>query len=82
MTKLPTHVYLVTVDTEWPVSAIASDHPSIAERVQDEVLRRFASENVMRPEQVHVRKACLTDVIEVDLVPARTVGPFIVEKSP
>lgn len=81
MTELPEFVYLVTVDTEWPVSAIASDHPSIAEQVEREVARRRASANVSRPGQVHVWKARLADVREVDLIPAVTTGPSLRERG-
>lgn len=81
MTDLPEFVYLVTVDSEWPVSAIASDHPSIAEQVEREVSRRRANRNVLRPEQVHVWKARLVDVREVDLMPTTTVQASIRERE-
>jgi hypothetical protein len=79
--EIPEFVYLVTVDAEWPVSAIADDHPSIAERVEDVVTRRRKSENVYRPDQVHVWKARLTDVREVDLLPAATTRPSLRERD-
>jgi hypothetical protein len=81
VTDLPEFVYLVTVDTEWPVSAIASDHPSIAEQVENEVARRRMSRNVLEPRQVHVWKARLADVREVDLMPAVTTRPSIRERG-
>jgi hypothetical protein len=81
MAEIPEFVYLVTVDGEWPVSAIADDHPSIASIVETEVLRRRTSANVSRPEQVHVWSARLTDVREVDLLPAVTTEPSLRERD-
>lgn len=81
MADLPEFVYLVTVDSEWPVSAIADDHPSVAGAVEDVVERRRKSPNVMRREQIHVWKARLTDVREVDLMPAATVRPTLRERT-
>lgn len=79
MSTLPEFVYLVTVETEWPVSAIADDHPSIAERVDREVQRRRDNVNYP-PARVHVWKARLTDVREVDLMPSVTTRPSLRER--
>ena len=82
MADLPEYVYLVTVDCEWPVSALADDHPTImAEVVEREVARRAGSGNVSRPSQVHVWKARLVDVREVDLMPATTVRASLRERE-
>lgn len=81
MAELPEFVYLVTVDTEWPVSVVVDDHPSAAERIERVVKERRAGGNVSRPEQVHVWKARLTDVREVDLLPTTTVGPSLRERD-
>ena len=80
MADLPEFVYLVTVDTEWPVSVIADDHPSTPERVERIVQSRRESPNVW-PEHVHVWKARLTDVREVDLLPTTTVSPSLRERE-
>lgn len=82
MAELPQYVYLVTVDTEWPVSAIADDNPAIiAGRVEREVARRSASGNVWRDGLIHVWKARLADIREVDLMPSATVKPSLRERQ-
>ena len=81
MTDLPEFVYLVTVDSEWPVSAIADDHPGTAERVAREVERRSQSGNVWRPGLVHVWKARLADACEVDLLPSVMTRPSLRERT-
>jgi hypothetical protein len=80
MADLPEFVYLVSVDGEWPVSAIADCHPSTPESVEREVRRRSESGNVWRPGQVHVWKCRLADAREVDLLPAATVRPSLRER--
>lgn len=80
MTELPEFVYLVTVDIEWPVSAIA-DGPYVAETVEREVWLRGESGNVYDSRQVHVWKARLTDVVEVDLLPSATTRPSLRERG-
>jgi hypothetical protein len=79
---LPEYVYLVTVDGEWPVSAIADDHPSIAEIVESEVERRVGTIGDLnyRRRRVHVWKARLVDAVEVDLMPATTVRASLRER--
>jgi hypothetical protein len=81
---LPEFVYFVTVDTEWPVSAFADDHAqsTLAERLEREVKRRSESANVFRPGLVHVWKARVTDVEEVELLPAATIQPQIRPREP
>jgi hypothetical protein len=81
MADLPEFVYLVTVSNEWPVSAIADCHPSTADVVEREVERRSKGGNVFRPDQVHVWKARLTDVREVDLMPATEIRASIRERD-
>jgi len=77
--KLPEFVYLVTVDTEWPISAIA-DGSYAAEHVEREVNRRAGSGNVWHRSQVHVWKCRLDDVHEVDLMPTTTVRASLRER--
>ncbi len=67
MTKLPEFVYLVTVDNEWPVSAIAGDHPSVIDWVAAEVKRREASANAAYPQMVHVWRVPVADAVEVEI---------------
>lgn len=82
MTELPEFVYLVTVDIEWPVSVVVDYRDTLtAERVEHEVARRRESGNVYRPDQVHVWKARLTDVREVDLMPTTTVRASLRDRS-
>ena len=77
-TKIPDFIYLITVDSEWPVSLIA-DNETVAASVEREVHRRASSGNVSHPGQVKVWKARLTDVVPVQLNPAKTVGPSLTE---
>lgn len=82
MTDLPEFVYLVSVDTEWPVSVVVDYGDSLtAGRVEDVVVSRRKSDNVSWPGQVHVWKARLTDIREVDLLPAVTTRPVIRERT-
>lgn len=82
MTDLPDLVYLITVDGEWPVSAIAVDNPGIiASVVEREVARRRESKNIWRHDQVHVWKAELCNIREVDLMPTTTVQASIRERD-
>lgn len=81
MADIPEFVYLVTVDGEWPVSAIADCHPTTPESVEREVKRRSESGNVWHAGQVHVWKCRLTDVREVDLLPAAVVRPSLRERT-
>jgi len=83
MADLPEYVYLITVDGEWPVSAIASDHPSIADIVESEVKRRVGTVGDVndRRHRVHVWKGRLVDGVEVDLMPATTVRASLRERE-
>lgn len=84
MPDIPEYVYLVTVDSEWPVSALADDHPLIADRVELEVSRRRALGNVsgcVSLSRVRVYRARLVDVVEMDLEPTRTVGASLRERE-
>lgn len=81
MTKMPEFVYLVTVDGEWPVSAIADDHPSTASRVEKEVARRTKGASPVLPARAHVWRARLADLTEVDLVPSQAVDPQLRERT-
>ena len=83
MTTLPEHVYLITVDTEWPVSVLVDyDRDSTARSVEAEVNRRRESRNISHPGQVHVWKARLADLREVDLMPTTTVHASLRERGP
>jgi hypothetical protein len=93
MTKLPEYVYLITVDSEWPVSAIAGDHPSVPELIEAEIQRRCQSQNVPNRGYVHVWRvpvqlACSAasstawDATEMELLPAAVVKPSLREKPP
>ena len=79
-TKLPEFVYLVTVDSEWPVSAIADDNPATAERVEDEVARRCKSGNVPNRSYVHVWRVPVSGAVEMDLIPSAAVRASLREK--
>lgn len=81
MSKLPEFVYLITVSSEWPVSAIADDHPATADRVEDEVKRRMESGNVPNRSYVKVWRVPVRDAVEMDLMPAATVRASLREKS-
>lgn len=81
MTQLPEFVYLITVDGEWPVTAIADDHPSTADAVASHVERRKQSSNVTHNSQIHVWKVPVTNAREVDLLPAAVVRPQLRERA-
>jgi hypothetical protein len=60
-------VYLITVEGTWPVSAVA-DGPHAIAQVE------HAVQQVSRyPERVHVWRATVTGITEMDFIPARTV---------
>jgi hypothetical protein len=78
MAELPEFVYLVTVEGEWPVSAIADDHPSTTERVEDEVRRRTSGAQPPRSTtHAHVWRVRAADAVEMELIPAQTVKPSL-----
>lgn len=80
MTDLPEFVYLITVDGEWPVQAVADCHPSTADTVAEVVARRSESGNVWHSQQVHVWKVPVANAQEVDLMPATTVRASLRER--
>jgi len=79
--KLPEFVYLVTVDSEWPVSAIAGDHPSTPDLVEREVERRCQSANVPHRSYVHVWRVPVENAVEMELLPSATVRPSLRERQ-
>lgn len=79
MADLPEFVYLVTLDHEWPVSAIAGDHPHVAAWVEAEVARR-APDDWARS-HAHVWRVRVTDVEEMELLPSATVRASLREKA-
>jgi hypothetical protein len=80
VTKLPEFVYLITVDSEWPVSAIADDHSSVPELIEAEIQRRWWSQNVPNRGYVHVWRVPVQDATEMELLPAAVVRPSLREK--
>ena len=82
MTKLPEYVYLVTVDSEWPVSAIAGDHSSVPQLLENEVQRRCESANVPNRSYIHVWRIPVQDAAEMVLEPATVIRPRLREKPP
>jgi hypothetical protein len=80
--KLPEFVYLITVSSEWPVSAIAGDHSSVAETVEREVERRMESANVPHRSYIKIWRVSVKDAVEIDLMPSAVVRPSLREKSP
>lgn len=64
------YVYLVSAEGEWPVDAIAHDHPSAPERVEAEVKRRQEGDRMRR---IHVWRIPVTGLVELELIEARTV---------
>lgn len=74
---LPEYVYLVTVSTEWPVSAIADDHLSTPDRLEREVKRRMESANVYDRSQVKIWRVRTHDNEEMELLPAAVIRPSL-----
>lgn len=77
MTDLPEFVYLVTVDTEWPVTVVVAYENDDAERVAQAVRQRVNHKGG----RAHVWKARLADVREVDLIPSTVVKASIRERE-
>ena len=80
--KLPELVYLITVKSEWPVSAIADDHSTTPERVEREVERRCRSANVPHRSYVHVWRVPVKDAVEMELMPRAEVKPSLRVRLP
>jgi hypothetical protein len=78
MTRRPEieFVYLVTVDSEWPVTAIADDHPSTPDRIERAVQDRKQG-RPLGHHGVRVWRARLADLTEVEFVPAHIIPPEI-----
>lgn len=83
MADLPEFVYLITMESQWPVTAVVDyGDAGTARRVEEIVDERVKSGYAgTRRNQVHVWKARLADVREVDLVPAQTIGPELRERD-
>ena len=83
MSKLPEFVYLITVDSEWPVSALAGDSTdgAMAERIEHVVERRCRSENVPHRSYVHVWRVPVKDAVEMELLPRAEVKPSLRAKE-
>lgn len=79
--QLPEYVYLITVDGEWPVSAIADDHPTTAERVTKEVTRRTTGQNVQARSRAHVWRVPVSDAVEMKLIPAQAIPAALEEAT-
>lgn len=70
--EIPEFVYLITMDSEWVVTAVADCHPSTPEAVAKEVERR--NNNSSSPlRRVRVLRARLVDIQEMELVPEQTI---------
>jgi hypothetical protein len=66
-------VYLITVEGTWPVSAVA-DGPHAIAHVEREVDRLSQHPNGRAERRrVHVWRAQVTGITEMDFIPARTV---------
>ena len=73
MAELPEFVYLITASSEWPVSAIADDHPTTPRRVAAEVERRMQSGNCPTIDYIHVWRVPVRDAVEMKLVPEERI---------
>lgn len=66
--KLPEHIYLVTVEGEWPVTAIAGDHPGVIDHVAAAVKRRTENASGFSA-SVRVWRVPVTGAAEMELTP-------------
>lgn len=83
MPDLPEFVYLITVGGEWPVSAIAGDHPSAPERIAQEIDRRRKSAvHGISADRFHVWRVPVRDAVEMDVLPRQVVPPSLKVKLP
>lgn len=75
--ELPRNVYLVKVDGEWPIDVVAEDGGAerLAERLDEIVKNRSMSAGGAGRKCVRVFRARIGDFEEVEVVPARRVGP-------
>jgi len=71
--KLPEHIYLVTVEGEWPVTAIAGDHPSVIDHVASAVKRRTDNAAGFADARVHVWRVPVTGAVEMELTPPQVL---------
>ena len=79
---LPDEVFLVWVDTEWPIHALVNDNDGIfLDRVHRSVEARLSSVHVRDRSQVHVARARLTDFTEMELLPPVTTQPRLAPKG-
>lgn len=79
---LPDEVILIWTDSEWPVDALVNDNDGIfEERVYRAVERRAESANVIDRSRVHVARARLTDLVELEVLPPVTTRPRLAPKG-
>lgn len=70
---LPEFVYLITIEGEWPVSAVAGDHPSTADLIGAEIKRRTSGQNPRSTTHARIWRIPVTEATELRLVPERRV---------
>jgi hypothetical protein len=78
MAELPEFIYLITVETQWMVSAIAGDHPNTPERVVAEVERRSGTAPGSDARGgTHVWRVPVAGAVEMDIVPGEVIKPSL-----
>ena len=80
--NLPEFVYLIWTAAEWPVDAVAGDHPLTAQWVAERVQKRVASPNVINAADVRVWRVRVTEPVEMELTPETVTPPSLREVSP
>jgi len=78
MPNLPEFVYLVTLESEWPVSAIAHDHPSAPERVAKEAARRTSRDNPRS--RARIWRVPVANAVEMEVLPGQVIEPSLIER--
>lgn len=70
--KLPEYVYLITVDGEWPVTAVAGDHPGAIDRVAAAVKRRTGNARGFSSD-IRIWRVRVTEPAEMKMTTATVV---------
>ena len=78
MARLPGYVYLIMAEGQWPVAAVAGDHPG----APDEVLAAVAARSGTAGAPVRVWKVSLAGAVPVDAIPPREVPAELAERPP
>jgi hypothetical protein len=78
--KVPEFIYVILESSRWAVTAIP-DGPYAADQVAAEVERRVPQGDTWGMSHLHIYRCRVTEVAEVELIPAREVKAEIQVKK-